>query len=144
MGANCCRGQNEDPYTLQKEVTIERLNKASEVGQMIKHSENADNKKQIEIEEKKELVELPLSKCERESSFIEDSTGASNIQIQGNTPMSTQEERKETGQTPDNRFVNLLTGKMAEAAVKNVKHQMITEMLEAEPNVVRELGAILE
>ena len=35
MGASCCKGQNEDPYTLQKGADIDKLNKASNAGKMI-------------------------------------------------------------------------------------------------------------
>ena len=91
MGANCCRGSNEDPYTLQKDVNIDKLNKASSVGQMIRHSDNFDNKQESIIEEKKELVYMSPDTHKRESSFVEDSTGASNIQIQESTPNTTSE-----------------------------------------------------
>ena len=113
---------------------------------MIKHSSNADNKNIAHVEEKKELVEevTPKHMKETENSFIEDSTGASNIQIQKNTPIQTSEGTKETSGSPENKFASLLSGKVAEAVVKNVKHQMISEMLEAEPHVAQELGAILE
>ena len=86
----CCAGvnQNYDPYTMQKGTGVERLNQASVVSTMIRHSENSDQKTGGEkpitaksLEPSVEREALPLAK--QEEHCIEGSTGASkNIQVQ--------------------------------------------------------------
>ena len=103
----CCAGvsQNQDPYTMQKDVGVEALNQATVVGSRIKHSENSDQKSGAErqVAEKRrapniELKPLPLAK--QEEFCLEGSTGASkNIQIQNSesteaTPEEKVEEQK--------------------------------------------------